>query len=390
MGFIIGIPVSADPAERRTPIVPDVATKLRGLGATLIIQQGATTKAHVTDLSLGEVTWATSTEEVMAASDIVWTIGPPTPEAIAALRPGSILIGTLAPFADAERVRALAGRGINSFAMELLPRISRAQSMDILSSQGAAAGYQCALIAAARCPKFFPMLTYAAGTVRPARVLVIGAGVAGLQAIATAKRLGAIVEGYDVRPETKEQIESLGAKFVDTGVSAVGEGGYARELTEAEKGTQEAKLGKAIAQCDVLITTAAVPGKRAPRIVSEMMVKAMRPGAVVVDMAAEQGGNVAGTVAGEEVRVGSAHVVGPVNLPSRMPAHTSEMFAKNLFNFTAPMLVDGAITIDTTDEVIAGTALTLDGAVVNPLVRQVLGLEAQGLGEPANAAEGES
>ena len=390
MGFIIGIPVSADPAERRTPIVPDVATKLRGLGATLIIQQGATTKAHVTDLSLGEVTWATSTEEVMAASDIVWTIGPPTPEAIAALRPGSILIGTLAPFADAERVRSLAAGGINSFAMELLPRISRAQSMDILSSQGAAAGYQCALIAAARCPKFFPMLTYAAGTVRPARVLVIGAGVAGLQAIATAKRLGAIVEGYDVRPETKEQIESLGAKFVDTGVSAVGEGGYARELTEAEKGTQEAKLGTAIAQCDVLITTAAVPGKRAPRIVSEMMVKAMRPGAVVVDMAAEQGGNVAGTVAGEEVRVGSAHVVGPVNLPSRMPAHTSEMFAKNLFNFTAPMLVDGAITIDTTDEVIAGTALTLDGAVVNPLVRQVLGLEAQGLGEPANAAEGES
>ncbi|NMD48071.1 MAG: NAD(P) transhydrogenase subunit alpha [Propionibacterium sp.] len=390
MGFIIGIPVSADPAERRTPIVPDVATKLRGLGATLIIQEGATTRAHITDHSLGGVTWATSTEEVMAASDIVWTIGPPTPEAIAALRPGSILIGTLAPFADAERVRSLAAGGINSFAMELLPRISRAQSMDILSSQGAAAGYQCALIAAARCPKFFPMLTYAAGTVRPARVLVIGAGVAGLQAIATAKRLGAIVEGYDVRPETKEQIESLGAKFVDTGVSAVGEGGYARELTEAEKGTQEAKLGKAIAQCDVLITTAAVPGKRAPRIVSEMMVKAMRPGAVVVDMAAEQGGNVAGTVAGEEVRVGSAHVVGPVNLPSRMPAHTSEMFAKNLFNFTAPMLVGGAITIDTTDEVIAGTALTLDGAVVNPLVRQVLGLEAQGLGEPANAAEGES
>ncbi|NMD45578.1 MAG: NAD(P) transhydrogenase subunit alpha, partial [Propionibacterium sp.] len=332
MGFVLGIPVSADPAERRTPIVPDVATKLRSLGATLLIQSGATAKAHITEHSLGEVTWAATTEEVMAASDIVWTIGPPTPEALAALRPRSVLIGTLAPFADAARVRALAAGGVDSFAMELLPRISRAQSMDILSSQGAAAGYQCALIAAARCPKFFPMLTYAAGTVRPARVLVIGAGVAGLQAIATAKRLGAIVEGYDVRPETREQIESLGAKFVDTGVSAVGDGGYARELTEAEKGTQEAKLGKAIAQCDVLITTAAVPGKKAPRIVSEMMVRAMRPGAVVVDMAAEQGGNVAGTVAGEEVRIGSAHVVGPVNLPSRMPAHTSEMFAKNLFN----------------------------------------------------------
>ena len=375
MGFVLGIPVSADPAERRTPIVPDVATKLRSLGATLLIQSGATGKAHITEHALGEVTWAQSTEEVMAASDVVWTIGPPTPEAIAALRPGSVLIGTLAPFADAARVRALAAGGVNAFAMELLPRISRAQSMDILSSQGAAAGYQCALIAAARCPKFFPMLTYAAGTVRPARVLVIGAGVAGLQAIATAKRLGAIVEGYDVRPETREQIESLGAKFVDTGVSAVGEGGYARELTEAEKGTQEAKLGKAIAQCDVLITTAAVPGKQAPRIVSEMMVNAMRPGAVVVDMAAEQGGNVAGTVAGQEVRVGAAHVIGPVNLPSRMPAHTSEMFAKNLFNFTAPMVVDGTVSIDTTDEVIAGTALTLGGVVVNPLVRQVLGLE---------------
>ena len=375
MGFVLGIPLSADPAERRTPIVPDVATKLRSLGATLLIQRGATDRAHVTAHSLGEVTWAETTAEVMAGSDVVWTIGPPAPEAIAALRPGSVLIGTLAPFADADRVRTLAAGGVNAFALELLPRISRAQSMDVLSSQGAVAGYQCALIAAARCPKFFPMLTYAAGTVRPARVLVIGAGVAGLQAIATAKRLGAIVEGYDVRPETREQIESLGAKFLDTGVSAVGSGGYARELTEAERGTQEAKLGKAIAQCDVLITTAAVPGKPAPQIVSEMMVKAMRPGAVVVDMAAEQGGNVAGTVAGKEVRIGSAHVVGPVNLPSRMPVHASEMIAKNLFNFTAPMIADESVAIDTTDEVIAGTALTLGGVVVNPLVAQVLGLE---------------
>ena len=258
--------------------------------------------------------------------------------------------------------------------MELLPRISRAQSMDVLSSQGAAAGYQCALIAAARTPKFFPMLTYAAGTVRPARVLVIGAGVAGLQAIATAKRLGAIVEGYDVRAETREQIESLGAKFVDTGVSAAGEGGYARELTEAELGTQEAKLGQAIAQCDVLITTAAVPGRPAPRIVSQMMVNAMRPGAVIVDLAAEQGGNVFGTVAGKEVRVGPAHVVGPVNLPSRMPVHASEMFARNLLNFLTPMIENGAVRIDTSDDVVSGTALTLDGAVVHPLVKQVLGL----------------
>ncbi len=375
MGFVLGIPVSADPAERRTPIVPDVATKLRALGATLLIERGATARANITEHDLGEVTWADSTGEVMAGSDVVWTIGaPPTAEALAALRPGTVLIGTLSPFADAARVQSLAAGGVNAFAMELLPRISRAQSMDILSSQGAASGYQCALIAAGLVPKFFPMLTYAAGTVRPSRVLVIGAGVAGLQAIATAKRLGAIVEGYDVRPETKEQIESLGAKFVDTGVSAAGEGGYARELTEAEKGAQEAKLGKAIAQCDVLITTAAVPGKKAPQIVSEMMVNAMRPGAVIVDMAAEQGGNVYGTVAGSEVRVGPAHVVGPVNLPSRMPVHASEMVAKNLLNFLTPMVVDGAIRIDTSDEVVAGTALTLDGAVVHPVVKQVLAL----------------
>ena len=343
MGFVLGVAASADSAERRTPIVPDVATKLRALGASLLIQRGATQRSNITEFDLGEATWVDTTEQVMAGSDVVWTIGPPSADALAALRPGSTLIGTLAPFADAQRVTALAAGGINAFAMELLPRISRAQSMDVLSSQGAASGYQAALIAAARAPKFFPMLTYAAGTVRPCRVLVIGAGVAGLQAIATAKRLGAIVEGYDVRPETREQIESLGAKFVDTGVSAAGAGGYARELTAAEKGAQEAKLGKAIAAADVLITTAAVPGRRAPLIVSEMMVNAMRLGAVVVDLAAEQGGNVHGTVAGREVRVGPAHVVGPVNLPSRMPVHASEMFARNLLNFLTPMVADGAI-----------------------------------------------
>jgi len=374
MGFVLGIPVSADPAERRTPMVAEVATKARALGATLLIQRGATHRANITEHDLGEITLVDRAEQVMAGSDVVWMIGPPAPETLAALRPGTTLIGTLAPYSDAARVQALAAGGVNAFAMELLPRISRAQSMDVLSSQGAAAGYQCALIAAARTPKFFPMLTYAAGTVRPARVLVIGAGVAGLQAIATAKRLGAIVEGYDVRAETREQIESLGAKFVDTGVSAAGEGGYARELTEAELGAQEAKLGQAIAQCDVLITTAAVPGRPAPRIVSQMMVNAMRPGAVIVDLAAEQGGNVFGTVAGKEVRVGPAHVVGPVNLPSRMPVHASEMFARNLLNFLTPMIENGAVRIDTSDDVVSGTALTLDGAVVHPLVKQVLGL----------------
>lgn len=374
MAVVIGIPTCADPAERRTPIVPDVVKKLRAAGAEVVVQRGATEGAHLDESSLGEVSWVDSVDDVLAASDVIWTVGVPDDATLAKLRPGTVLMGMLAPYSSAERVQALAQRQITAFAMELLPRISRAQSMDILSSQGAASGYQCALIAAARAPKFFPMLTYAAGTIRPARVLVIGAGVAGLQAIATAKRLGAIVEAYDVRPDTKEQIESLGAKFVDTGVSAAGVGGYARELTEDEKAAQAEKLGKAVANCDVLITTAAVPGKKAPLIVTEAMVAAMKPGAVVVDMAAETGGNVAGTVAGKEVRVGPAHLVGPVNLPSRMPVHTSEMFAKNLFNFISPMLDEGLLKLDWDDEVIAGTVLTHAGEVKHPMVKQVLGL----------------
>ena len=374
MAVVIGITTSADPAERRTPIVPDVVKKLRAAGAEIVVQRGATDGAYLSESSLGEVSWVDTTDDVLAAADVVWVIGPPDEATLAKLRPGTILMGMLQPYASADRARQFCERQITAFAMELVPRISRAQSMDILSSQGAASGYQCALIAAARAPKFFPMLTYAAGTIRPARVLVIGAGVAGLQAIATAKRLGAVVEAYDVRPDTREQIESLGAKFVDTGVSAAGSGGYARELTDEEKAGQAEKLGKAIAACDVLITTAAVPGKKAPLIVSDAMVQAMKPGAIVVDMAAETGGNVAGTVAGKEVRVGPAHVVGPVNLPSRMPVHTSEMFSRNLFNFLAPMLSEGLLKLDWDDEVIAGTALTHAGEVKHPVVKQVLGL----------------
>ena len=374
MAVVIGIPTSADPAERRTTIVPDVVKKLRAAGAEIVVQRGATDGAYLDESSLGEVSWVDSTDDVLAAADVVWVIGPPDDETLAKLRPGTVLMGMLQPYSSAERVKLFCDRQITAFAMELVPRISRAQSMDILSSQGAASGYQCVLIAAARAPKFFPMLTYAAGTIRPSRVLVIGAGVAGLQAIATAKRLGAIVEAYDVRPDTKEQIESLGAKFVDTGVSAAGAGGYARELTEEEKAAQAEKLGKAVAACDVLITTAAVPGKKAPLIITDTMVAAMKPGAIVVDMAAETGGNVAGTVAGKETRVGPAHVVGPVNLPSRMPVHTSEIISKNLFNFLAPMLSEGLLKLDWDDEVIAGTALTHAGEVKHPVVKQVLGL----------------
>lgn len=386
MTVVIGIPASAED-ETRSPITGDVVKKLAALGARVLVQRGATDAAFATPESLGDVDWADSSAEVIAGSDIVWSIGNLAPADEAALKPGQLVMGLLTPYASAAHATSLADRGVTAFPMELLPRISRAQSMDILSSQGAASGYECVLIAASRTPKFFPMLTYAAGTIRPARVLVIGAGVAGLQAVATAKRLGAMVHGYDVRPETREQVESLGAKFVDTGVSAAGEGGYARELTPDELAQQATALAKAVADSDVLITTAAVPGKKAPVIVSRTMVEAMKPGSVVVDMAAEGGGNVEGTVAGKEMLVGGARVIGPVNLPGRMPVHTSEMFAKNLLNFTSPMITDGELTIDWSDEVIAGTALTHGGSVVHAGVAKVLGLTAAPIPVPASAEE---
>jgi NAD(P) transhydrogenase subunit alpha len=245
--------------------------------------------------------------------------------------------------------------------------------MDALSSQGSCGGYQCGLIAAARCTKFFPMLTTAAGTIRPARVLVIGAGVAGLQAIATCKRLGAMVEAYDVRSAAREQIESLGAKFVDTGVSADGTGGYARELTAEEKAAQTEKLTKAVAMSDVVITTAAIPGKKAPIIITVDMIKRMKYGAIIVDMAAESGGNCALTQPGEHVIANDVNIHGPLNLPSRMPTHASELYAKNIYNFISPWIKDGELNFDWTDDVVAGTLLCKDGVTIHPTVKQVMG-----------------
>lgn len=376
MAAVIGVVSSADPAERRVPLVPDVARRLSALGAETVMQRGAAQGAFLGEADYPEVAWVDSAAEVLARADVLWVVDPPPDDLLAGLRPGSVLIGLLQPYASARRAQLLQARQVTSFAMELLPRISRAQSMDILSSQGAASGYQCALIAAAHCSKFFPMLTYAAGTIRPARVLVIGAGVAGLQTIATARRLGAVVEAYDVRPETREQVESLGAKFVDTGVSAVGAGGYARELTPEELTQQAARLARAVAGSDVLITTAAIPGRKAPVIVTAAMVAAMAAGSVVVDMAAESGGNVEGTVAGQEVQAGGVRLLGPTHLPSRMPVHASEMVARNLLNFTAPMLREGTVQIDWADEVLAGTVMTHAGEVRHPQVGRALNLPA--------------
>ena len=374
MPLLIGVPAETVPGERRLSIVPDVVKRYVGLGAQVMMESGAGQPAHYRDESFSDVKVAPSGDEVASAADVVLCVQPPSRERIAAMREGSVLIGLLQPWSDAERVKLLQEKRITAFAMELLPRISRAQSMDVLSSQGAVSGYECALIAADHSPKFFPMLTYAAGTIRPAKVLVIGAGVAGLQAIATARRIGAMVEAYDVRPETREQIESLGAKFVDTGVAAAGTGGYARELTDEEKAKQAERLAKAVAQCDALITTAAIPGKRAPKIITADMIARMKPGAVVVDMAAETGGNVEGTVAGEKTWINDVLVIGPTHIPSRMPVHASEMIAKNLFNFLSPFIKDGALALDWEDEVLAGACLTHQGEVRHAGVKQVLGL----------------
>jgi NAD(P) transhydrogenase subunit alpha len=290
-------------------------------------------------------------------------VQPPTEEEIGRLREGAVVVGMMLPHKYPERVAQLRDRKITAFAMELVPRISRAQSMDVLSSQAAVAGYKAALMAAERSGRFFPMLTTAAGTIRPAKVLVIGAGVAGLQAIATAKRLGAQVEGYDVRSATREQVQSLGAKFVDTGVSAEGTGGYARELTDEEKQKQQAVLETHIAAADVVITTAAIPGRASPRIISTAVVEQMKPGAVIIDLAAEGGGNCEVTRPGEQIEHQGVIVYGPLNVPSELAVHASEMYAKNLLNFLTPMLQEGEFRPDWEDEVIAGSLLTHAGEI---------------------------
>ncbi|HLO62147.1 MAG TPA: NAD(P) transhydrogenase subunit alpha [Azonexus sp.] len=363
---------SAD-GENRTALSPETAKKFAALGARLRMEQSAGISSHFLDPDYTGVDFVAGPTEAYAGADLILRVTPPSLDEIAALPEGSVLIGLLKPYESKERLAALNAKKITAFALELLPRISRAQSMDALSSQGACAGYQCGLIAAARCTKFFPMLTTAAGTIRPARVLVIGAGVAGLQAIATCKRLGAMVDAYDVRAAAREQIESLGAKFVDTGVAADGTGGYARELTADEKAAQAEKLAKAVALADVVITTAAIPGKKAPIIITRDMVGRMKYGAIIVDMAAESGGNCELTQPGEHVIANDVNIHGPLNLPSRMPTHASELYAKNLYNFLSPWIKDGNLAFDWEDEVVAGTVLCRDGKTVHPTVKQVLG-----------------
>ena len=358
------------PNERRVALSPEVAKKLTALGAQVLIEAGAGSGANQPDGIFPDTEAVPDPVAALARADVLLTVQPPSLETIAALREGSVVIGFMQPHADAQRVKALRDRKITAFAMELLPRTTRAQAMDVLSSQAGMAGYKAVLIAAELSGKFFPMLTTAAGTIRPSKVLIVGAGVAGLQAIATARRLGAQVEGFDVRPETREQIESLGAKFLDLGVSAAGSGGYARELSAEERAEQQQRLADHLKNIDAVVTTAAVPGRPAPKILTAAMVDGMKPGAVIVDLAAETGGNCELTRPGETYVHNAVTIAGPLNLPSLGAIHASEMYAKNLYNFLALSLNEGVQALDWDDELIAQTCLTHDGVIRHEVTRQ--------------------
>ena len=349
------------PGERRVAMTPETARKLAALGATVWFEPGAGQAAGFPDPAYLEVGAQPADAAGLAAADIVLCVQPPDTARLAQLKSGATLVGMLHPQADPERAGMIQSRGLQAFPLERLPRTTRAQSMDVLSSQAGMAGYKATLIAAQRAPRFFPMLTTAAGTIRPSRVLIVGAGVAGLQAIATARRLGAQVEGFDVRPETREQIESLGGKFLDLGVSAIGEGGYARPLTDDERAEQQRRLGEHLRLVDVVICTAAVPGRPAPKIISTAMVRGMKPGSVIVDLAAETGGNCEATRPGQLVDLDGVTIDGPLDLASLGAVHASEMYARNVYNFVALFLKDGAIGFDWDDELLAKTRWVAGG-----------------------------
>ena len=354
MAVIVGVARETAAGERRVAVTPETCRKLVAAGATVRVQPGIGLGAYFPDEAY-VAAGAQLAEDATAAADLVACVQPPSNAAIAGLKPGAVLVGSLHPQVDSARGEAIRARGIVAFPLERLPRTTRAQAMDVLSSQAGMAGYKAVLIAAQLAPRFFPMLTTAAGTIRPSKVLIVGAGVAGLQAIATAKRLGAQVEGFDVRPETREQIESLGGRFLDLGVSAAGEGGYARALTDEERAEQQRRLAEHLKNIDVVVCTAAVPGRPAPKIVSAAMVAGMKPGSVIVDLAAETGGNCELTRPGEHMESGGVTIAGPLNLASMGAQHASEMYARNVFNFVSLLLKDGALAFEWNDELLAKT-----------------------------------
>jgi NAD(P) transhydrogenase subunit alpha len=340
-------------------LVPDAVARVAKAGPEVVVEAGAGEGAGFSDDAFREAGATIGTREQAFAGDVVVKVQKPSTDEIALLRDGAVVIGFLQPLTDREGIDALAARGVVGLAMESVPRISRAQSMDALSSQANVGGYKAVLMAAERLPKFFPMLTTAAGTVAPARVLVLGAGVAGLQAIATARRLGAVVSAFDVRPAVKEQVESLGATFLELGVRAEETaGGYATELTPEQQAQQQRELSERIADMDVVITTAAVPGRPAPKLIPADAVERMRAGSVIVDLAAETGGNCDLTVPGEEVVRGGVTIVGALNLPSTMATHASQLYARNITSLLELLVKDGELKLDFDDEVVAGACVT--------------------------------
>ena len=372
MTIQICVPKEVRKDEQRVALVPDTVKRLATEDLLINIQSGAGELVGYTDADYENACIVAGSKELLGKADITLTVNPATSEQIEQLKDGSVLVGYMDPHRDLGRFTQLKNKNISAFSMELIPRTARAQAMDALSSQASIAGYKAVLLAANILGKFFPMLTTAAGTIRPSKVLIIGAGVAGLQAIATARRLGAIVEAYDVRAATKEQVESLGAKFVDIEIKAEGDGGYARELTEAEKQQQQDILAKHVASADVIITTAAIPGRASPRIISTAMVEGMRGGSVIVDLAAEGGGNCELTRADETVLHKGVKIYGPVNVPSMVGNHASEMYSKNLLNFLELLIQDGAINIDLEDEIISGSLITHAGEIHHAGIKEQL------------------
>lgn len=362
MGITFGVVKESAAGERRVAVTPETCKKLAAAGVRVLLQRGAGESAHFPDAHYAQAEFVDDADAVIAQADVLAFVQAPSNDALRRMKRGAVAVGLIAAHADASRVDALREAGISAFPLERLPRTTRAQAMDVLSSQAGMAGYKAVLIAAQLAPRFFPMLTTAAGTIRPSKVLIIGAGVAGLQAIATAKRLGAAVEGFDVRPETREQIESLGGKFLDLGVSAAGEGGYARQLTEEERAEQQRRLGEHLKNVDVVVCTAAVPGRPAPKILTRAMLSNLKPGSVIVDLAAETGGNCEATEPGRTIELAGVTIHGPLQLASMGALHASEMYARNVFNFVSLMIgKEGALQLDFEDELIAKTCLTHAG-----------------------------
>jgi NAD(P) transhydrogenase subunit alpha len=373
----IGVLRETAAGERRIALVPESAKKLVEQGNEVAIEgaHGASVEFPDAAYAAAGARIAADASEISSGSEIVLKIQPPTEGEIERLREGSILISILQPFQNADTVRRLAAQGVTSFSLDLLPRITRAQAMDVLSSMSTIAGYKGVLIAASALPKMVPLLMTAAGTLKPARFLILGVGVAGLQAIATSRRLGGVVEAFDIRPAVKEQVESLGARFVaHEAIQTGGEtkGGYATELTPEQQARQREALGKHIGEADAIICSALVPGRRAPILLSEAQVALMRPGSVVVDLAADQGGNCALSKPGETVEHGGVRILAPLNVPASVPLHASQMLSRNFQNFLLHLLKKGELQLDTADEITSGTLVTRDGKIVHAAVESAL------------------